>query len=422
MTAATPISRPSEQPARPDRRLLYIDMAYTVEVVRQKKHGHFFNLRNSNGYFRHVWGVHPLADIAGKKSRKLEVIAWSNDQTIIEGVAESLRLPGFLLPINFLWSQSLLLAKLTRLIRKESIDVISATDPYYSGLLGLMLKKLTGRPLIVSVFGNHDELYEATGALAMPRLFRFRWIERRIARGVLGQADLVIAQNENNMAAAKANGARGRTVIIPAVKHIEPVHRATPADRPLSATLQNLGLEPGVPLMIYVGRFLPLKHPDEAVRAMAHVIGHRPEARGLLAGSGPMQAQLQEVIEHLGMSGRIHLVGHLDQEELSRLLPHCITVSPLTGLALVEAALAGSPLVVFDRDWQSEFVADGVNGFVTPFRDHRSMAERILRIMSDDKLRARMSLAARQRALDYPDHDSIFAKEQEQFEQLLAGR
>ena len=402
-----------------ERRLLYIDMAYTVDSVRQRQHGHFFDARHSNGYFRRVWGVHPLADIAGKNSHAIETISWSEDQTIIEGVAESLPLPRVLLPANFLWSQGRLLARLKRLILDECIDVISTSDPYYSGLVGLALKKLTGRPLIVSVFGNYDELHAATGALAMPRLFRFHAVERRVARMVLSRADLVITQNDNNMAAAKANGARGRTVIIPAAKHVGPIHLVAPQKRGAPAILRKLGVDAGAPLLIYVGRFLALKHPDDAVRAMAEVIRQRPDSRGLLAGAGPMQSELEALIDELGMTGRIQLTGQLDQDELSRLLPHCITLSPLTGMALTESALAGSPMVVFDRDWQADFVEDELNGYVVPFRDHRAMADRTLKIITNDAARRRMGRAARGRALEYADPDRIYTIEHSELDQLL---
>jgi glycosyltransferase involved in cell wall biosynthesis len=119
------------------------------------------------------------------------------------------------------------------------------------------------------------------------------------------------------------------------------------------------------------------------------------------------------------MTGRIHFLGHLDQQELSRLLPHCITVSPLTGMALTEAGLAGSPMVVFDRDWQADFVTDGVNGYVVPFLDHEAMADRIERIIADEGTRRRMAVAARERALEFADTSRIYAREHEALDEVL---
>ncbi|HEX5257886.1 MAG TPA: glycosyltransferase family 4 protein [Sphingomicrobium sp.] len=397
-------------------------MAYTVELVRQKSHHQFFHMRHSGGYFARVWGVHPISDVAGKKSRIIETIAFSERQTIIEGVAESLPLPRFLLPLNFLVSQGRLVRRLRRLIGDEAIDLILSTDCYYSGLLGLLLKRLTGRPQVVAVYGNQDDLYTATGALAMPRLLPFRWLERRIARFVLSRANLVIAASRNNMSFAIANGARGYTAIIPVAKNIEDIHLVPPEERTVPDAFARFAITSGAPVMLYVGRLLALKHPDEAVRAMAAVIRERPDGVGLLAGSGPMKAQLEQLIDDLGMRGRIHFLGLIDQRQLARLTPHCITLSPLTGMALIECGLGGSPMVAFDRDWQAEFVEDGVNGFIVPFLDHDAMADRALRLIDDPQLRARMSRAARERALEYCNRDHIYAKEHEQFDRLLSER
>ena len=403
------------------RSLLFIDMAYTMEIVREKKHRQFFEMRHSGGYFDAVLGVHPIADAAGKKSRRIEIVPFTERQTIVEGVAESLPLPRFLLPVNFLVSQWKLVRRLQRLIAERDVDLIFATDPFYGGLLGLILSRLTKRPLAIGVYANQDDLYAATGALAMPRLLPFRFLEKSVARLVLSRADLVTAGNRDNLDFAVANGARGRTAIIPVAKNVEAVHLRPPGERGApDALLARHGLASGAPLMLFVGRLLTLKHPDEAVRAMAAVIARRPDAAGLVAGSGPMRVELEALAGELGAGGRIHFLGHVDQEALARLIPHCITLSPLTGMALIECGLGGSPLVAFDRDWQAEFVEDGVNGFVVPFLDHRAMAERALRLIGDSELRMRMSEAARDNALDFADRERIHAYERAVYDRLLA--
>lgn len=401
------------------RSLIYIDMAYTMEIVRQKRHFQFFEMRHAGGYFDRVWGVHPLADVAGKQSREIEFIPFSDRQTVIEGVAGMLPLPRFLFPVNFLWSQWQLLRRLRRLVREERVSLIYATDAYYAGLFGLALKRMTGLPQVVAVFANQDALYAATGALAMPRLLPFRFLERWVARLVLSRADLVIAGNRDNLGFAVDNGAGGATAVIPVAKNVEPLHLVPPEQREAPASLARLGIAGDAPRMLFVGRLLPLKHPDEAVRAMALAIRRRPDAVGLVAGSGPMQEELEGIARELGVGGSIHFLGHIDQAELSRLTPQCITLSPLTGMALVECALGGSPMVAFDRDWQAEFVEDGVNGFVVPFMDHEAMAERALRLIEDPALRARLSKAARDRALEFADRDRIEALERETYDRLL---
>lgn len=133
-----------------------------------------------------------------------------------------------------------------------------------------------------------------------------------------------------------------------------------------------------------------------------------------------MQAELEALAVSLGAGERIHFLGHIDQVQLSRLIPHCITVSPLTGMALIECGLGGSPIVAFDRDWQAEFVEDGVNGFIVPFLDHQALADRVLTLFSDRDRRDRMAKASRERALDFADSERIHALEHAAYDRLLA--
>ena len=45
------------------QRLLCIDMAYTMKMVNERKLEQEFNSRECGGYFEHVWGVHPMANV-----------------------------------------------------------------------------------------------------------------------------------------------------------------------------------------------------------------------------------------------------------------------------------------------------------------------------------------------------------------------
>ena len=400
--------------------LLYIDMAHTVETVRRTKHEAFFDARHGEGYFHKVWGVHPLADAGGKQSRQIEAIRFSRRQIAVEGVSQMFPLPKFLLPLNFLLSQVALLRVLRRLVRRHDISVIGASDAVYAGLLGWCLKKVTGKPLAIRIYSNNDELYEATGALAMPRLIPFRWLEKLVVRFVLSHADLVIGANRSYLDWALANGARRQTAIIPNAKYVERRHFLEPAARPRPAVVfDRLGIQSGRPILLYLGRLLALKLPDDAIRAMAAVISRRPDVVGILVGAGPMKAELEELIDRLGVRGRVHLVGQLSQEEVSQVIPHCITLSPLTGLALIECGLAGSPIVAYDRDWQGEFVTDGADGFVVPFRDVDAMAARALQLIEDPALARSFSERIRKRALELADRDRIAALEASTFNRLL---
>ena len=400
--------------------ILYIAAEYRVAEVREKKHEHNFEARSASGYFGRVVSVHPTADLVGAEKGKVHLFRFSPRHLVVEGVTELYRLPKFFLPLNVLLSEARLLFVLRRIVRKQGITVIAATDPFLSGLLAWALSRLTGKPLAIRIGGNYEELYREAGALAMPRLIPSYGLQTKIGRFVLRRADLVAGNNRNNLNWAIANGARKHTAIIPISGNIQRIHMRPPDERTRGAEIfRKHGLPWGVPTMLYVGRLLKLKQPDEALRAMALVMKQEPSAIGILAGTGPMLDELQQLATQLGIRDRIHFLGQTTQEDLSEIIPHCLTVSPLTGLSLIECGLGGSPPVGYDRDWQGEFIEDGINGFLVADHDYRAMADRVLRIVRDPALKARLSKAIRERALRQMDAETVRRLEKEAFDKIL---
>ena len=146
-----------------------------------------------------------------------------------------------------------------------------------------------------------------------------------------------------------------------------------------------------------------------------------PLAVGIIAGAGPMRDELEDLASSLGVRERVHFIGQATQEDLAQIVPHCLTVSPLTGLSLIECGLGGSPPVGYDRDWQAEFIEDGVNGFLVSDHDYRAMAEKLLKIIRDPELERSFSTAIRERALRQMDAEEVGRLEREAFEKVLGS-
>jgi glycosyltransferase involved in cell wall biosynthesis len=406
------------------RSCLYIDMAYTLAIVEAKGHGNFFETRHSGNFFDRVWGVHPLADRAGADAGEIRSYRFSPRQMVIEGVSRMHRWPKLLAPFDFLQSQARLAIMLADIVRRENIDIIIATDAIYSGLFGRVLKAMTGRPLVIGIFADFDFAFRSSGALAMPKLIPSYRLQNLIARFVLRNADLVIGGTRCYLEWGRRHGARDeRGVVVPIARYVEPCHQLDPAERgdpgPL---LSELGVPPDSRPMIMTSRLIPLKFADDGVRAMIEAARLDPKASGIVAGSGSLRPALESMVAEAGLTTRIRFAGHLSQQQLSLLLPRCITLSPLTGMALVESGLGGSPVIAYDADWQPEFVEDGVSGFIVPTRDWRAMGRKAAQLVSDETLRNRMGQAMRASAIARADRARIAATEAAIFAALLDGR
>lgn len=402
--------------------ILYIDSAYTLKEAKARGMMGFLLARDASGLFERVWSVHPIADLNDAELTQIRIHKIGRKYALIEAKAFLWRLPPLLAPVNLIISQLALYHVLARVVRKHRVSVVVGVDPFLSGLLALAVARSTKRPLVIRISGNHDDVYEASGALAMPRLLRTHWLQKAVERFVLRRADLVTAINQNNLDYARANGAK-ELAIMPISANIEAIHRVDPAKRRGSGPLlKRLGVKPGLPALLYVGRLLELKHPDDAVRAMAEVLGQHPGAVGIIAGSGEIEARLKALATELGADDTIRFAGLLDQNELSLLIPHSILLSPSAGqMAVLEAALGGAPIVAYDCDFQSEFITDGVNGFMVRFRDWRAMADRAEALLADKELYKRMSAANRRTALNYMEPERTREAEWAAFGRVLSA-
>jgi glycosyltransferase involved in cell wall biosynthesis len=306
------------------------------------------------------------------------------------------------------------------LVKREKIGIILSTDPYLCGIIGLLVKWFTGAPLVIWVVANYDAVFNATGKPAMPRLFRWRWVEKIVERTVFHCADLVAGGNKDNLEFALKNGAApARSTVFPVGKLIHKSHLMKPVLRDDDAFFAT---NKQSHFFIYVGRLLEVKHPDDVIRAFSVIDREVPNCALIMAGDGTMRADLERLAHELNIPDKVHFLGNVSQERLANLLAGCFAVlSPLTGRSLIEAALAEIPIVAYDRDWQSDFVGASA-GIIVPFRDWHKMGEAAVHLLSHLDEARRMGESARNKGLEACDLEKIYAHEKMEFGKLLVSR
>lgn len=400
--------------------IIYIDLAYTRAIVERRGHEDYWHARDSDGYFGRVWGVHPTADVPDREERhEVRVSRFSPVQISIEGTSRCMRWPRALDPLNLLISQSRLLIGLIRAFRRRDAAVVFANDPLYCGLFGLLLAWGIRRPLVVFIPAEYDQGYADTGRIANPRLLRFRWVEQALMHLVFRKAKMVIAAADSIERLARRYGADPQRIArLRHGKYIARAHLADPQERH-APPWERLRIPEASNYLIFFGRHNVFKHPTDALRAMGYVLERREDVIGIFGGDGEMREDLERLATALGCADRVVFTGLLDQRTLSELLPHAITLSPLAGMALIESALAGSPIVAYDLDWQAEFVEDGRSGFIVPGGDWRAMGDRALNLVDEFELRSRFSRAIRCKALAFVDRKGAMAEEHAAYDKLL---
>lgn len=165
----------------------------------------------------------------------------------------------------------------------------------------------------------------------------------------------------------------------------------------------------GARVVLGVGRLVERKGFDTLIDAMPAVLARVPEALCLIAGDGPLRAELEQRIHATGLSERVRLLGPVDDHELVALyriaevfaMPNRTTATGDTegfGLVFLEANACGKPVVAGRAGGAVEAVADGCNGLLVDGKAHREVATALIRLLTDPPLYARLSAGARTRA------------------------
>jgi glycosyltransferase involved in cell wall biosynthesis len=400
---------------------MVLDGAYTLRTVHERGIRGSLLARNLGGYFRHVWSVHPLVGADPSQPEPElphipRVTPLGPDHTVIEAAISRWRPDSALPKASFAAAQGQLLLLLDELLSDELVTVIRAGDPYYLGLLGLLLARLHGRALAVRVNGNYDEIYEALGTLAYPRIFRTRRVEKLVDRLVLSRADIVFGANQNNLEFAVANGADPQMAFVsPYGNLIADVHFSDPATRARPAHF------PSGPTLLYVGRREPVKYPQDVIGLLAQLTPTHPELHAVLIGEGSMTDQLRDQAARLHLSDRVHLLPSWDQTRLAQAYAAAdVVVAPHMGRALVEAALSATPIVAYDNEWHGELIEDGVTGYLVPFRDVEALAARVSHVLQHPEEGGAIGVRARAQAEEQMDPERLQREEITAYQRLLS--
>ena len=114
-------------------------------------------------------------------------------------------------------------------------------------------------------------------------------------------------------------------------------------------------------------------------------------------------ALAQEELETWEAQGLVETWGHQnDMPKILRKLDIACLPSYREGLpkALLEAAATGLPIVTTDVPGCRDVVEDGVEGFVVPVKNPKSLAEALSKLIASKSLRVQMGQAARHKAKD----------------------
>ncbi|MED5432107.1 MAG: GT4 family glycosyltransferase PelF [Pseudomonadota bacterium] len=275
----------------------------------------------------------------------------------------------------------------------------------YAGFLGAMLKRQTGKPLLLSEHGIYTkerkiDLFQSEwisdnrGLVeknnAEMAYFREKWVHffTELGRECYQASDRIVALYERNRLRQMEDGAPPeRTLNIPNgidLPRMQNVRAARGSDIPQTACL--------------IGRVVPIKDVKTFLRAMRTLVNTLPDAKGWIAGpedeDKEYAAECRALVTSLGLEKNVEFLGF---QKIDELLPKVgvvvlSSISEALPLVLLEGFAAGVPAVSTDvgscrqliEGLDEEDRAFGKAGDVVGIADPEALGRAVANLLSDE--------------------------------------
>lgn len=302
---------------------------------------------------------------------------------------------------------------LVRLFRRERPDIVH-THSSKAGLVGRLAARIAGVPVVVHTvhgWSFHEGMSPAARAVAVR-------VERLAARWT--STIVVVADHDAEIGAQEGIGTWGQYALVRSAVDIDALRRAT-GSRADARTA--FGVPEGVPVLGTVTRLCRQKDPATMLRAARLVVDVRPDARLVVVGDGPMRAEVEQLVDDLGLRPQVTLLG--PRTDVAALLPGFdafVLSSRWEGLprVVVEAMAVGVPVVATDVGGINEAVTDGESGLLAPAGDAEALARAVLRVFDEPGLAHRLRGAAGERVVEF-DVGEMTDRLDDLYAGLLAG-
>jgi glycosyltransferase involved in cell wall biosynthesis len=157
-------------------------------------------------------------------------------------------------------------------------------------------------------------------------------------------------------------------------------------------------------VILYAGRLVELKGVHHLISALSQLKGIRNDWVCWIAGDGSKQSDLQQQTKVLGLEQDVIFLGKRD--DIPQLLSNSdIFVFPSLldnqPLAVIEAQIAGKPVIVSDAGGLPEMVEHGATGLISSAGDERALSLNIDYLLTHENYRESLGSNAKKWAISH---------------------
>ncbi len=295
---------------------------------------------------------------------------------------------------------------LVKYINKNKIDIVHLNNWPLLNDGGLFAAKKAGVPVVMHIRGME--------------------YSSRLIGWLVNQADHVIAISDYIKNLICQLGIEANKIsVIPNAVDVDNFVRSAKESNPFR---DEIGIDHKCKLIGMAGCLVDWKGHKIFLSACADVFKETP-AHGLVIGDTPNGApaykiELQNYAKTLGISDRIHFVGHrrdiASAMDACDVMVHASTAPEPFGRVIIEAMALGKPVVATAPGGPQEIIQDQVDGLLVPPSDPIAISKAIARYLYDNNFRREIERRAKEKVLERYNVQKYVDKVTSVYEKILS--
>ncbi len=253
------------------------------------------------------------------------------------------------------------------LVKNKKINIIRATDPFWSGFIALIVSLATRIPYCVSIHADYDKRDKLQKSGMATTVYGSQRLGRFLARMSLSNANLVMPIRVSLGDWAVKYGAKANKI------HYIPhgVDLSLFSGPPTKDIYRLLGISEEKKIISFVGRLVRENYVDDVLKLAAKLASRRDDCIIVMAGGGSEEKNLaREINTNPSLANIIKLVGFLPYETVVDLRKASyLSLCLMGGYSLIEACAAQRPVISYDVEWHHELAITQRTGFLVREND-----------------------------------------------------
>ena len=272
-----------------------------------------------------------------------------------------------------------------KICKENEIDIIQVQDPIFTGFIGYLLKKEYKKPLNICVYGSNP--YDKNWL----REKKTNFFLAPLAKYLIKNTDGIQVDGQKAFQSLKAKFPFLRIFYKPMVP--QDIKKFKEADGVVikRELLKNREEK----ILLFVGRLVKQKNIPFLLTCFQKIIQDFSNVRLVIIGEGEEEEKLKDLTKELKIGNKVEWIKSVPYSRIPQYFKAAdifVLPSLYEGFArvLMEAAMAGKPIVSTNVGGTEDIIKDGENGFVINQGNEKNFVEKVLFLLQNTTIVQRM--------------------------------